>query len=168
MVDAGAGVGTDSGTHENTSAEEAGDNSDAQGWKAGTVSAAQPLFTWPNRTGVATMSFIAAIGKYVMVVGTPSHGLSMIRSFDTYFLESDAITGPFRLIDYWREFGPQAYFVGVPTAFASPSVETDPVDGTRYVEVTLSYSANFHPGGSPSPAGSGGGWDLRRARLVLS
>ena len=91
----------------------------------------------------------------------------MVGSFDTYFLEADTLTGPFKQIAYWRAFGPQAYFVGLPSAFHGDSVELQR-DGSKAVEVTLSYSANFRPTGWPSPIGSGGGWNLLRARLVVA
>ena len=34
--------------------------------------------------------------------------------FDTYFLEADAITGPYRMITYMPAFGPAAYFGNIP------------------------------------------------------
>eukprot|EP01052_Picozoa_sp_SAG31_P013705 SAG31_NODE_831_length_11669_cov_3.410026_8_plen_380_part_00 len=140
-------------------------SSNAAAWTKGDVAAAKPLFVWPNRTGVATMSYLQPLKKWLMVVGTPQHGNSMVGSFDTYFLESDTLTGPFRMVSYWQAFGPQAYFVGLPTAFAAKSLSTTAtvagddhkerpgagvVAGQQTLEVSLSYSANFHPAGPPN------------------
>jgi hypothetical protein len=78
---------------------------------------ARPLFVWPNRTGVVTMSWHPALSKYIMVVSTPTTGCSTVGNFDTYFLESDTMTGPWALVSYLASFGPEAYFVHVPGKF---------------------------------------------------
>jgi len=72
------------------------------------IADAKPLFVWPGRTGVVTLSWHPALAKYIMVVSTPSAGCSTVGTFDTYFLESDAMTGPFALISYLPAFGPEA------------------------------------------------------------
>ena len=84
-----------------------------------------------------------------------------------YFIESESLTGPFRLVSYWQAFGPQAYFVGLPSAFTAKEISVDENETTA-LEVTLSYSANFHPAGPNNPPGPTGGWNLRKARLVVA
>jgi len=82
------------------------------------VADAAPLFTWENKTGVVTLTYVSSLRRFVMVVGTPTNpsGVgSMEGTFDTYFLESTAITGPFRMVTYLKEFGPQAYFANIPS-----------------------------------------------------
>jgi len=37
------------------------------------LSSAAPLFTWGNRTGVVTMTYIPLLKKYIMVVITPTY-----------------------------------------------------------------------------------------------
>ena len=72
------------------------------------VGNAKPLFTWLNRTGVTTMTYVPAVQKYLMLVSTPSiDGGSTLGDFDSYILESSEITGPFRQVAYLRQFGPQ-------------------------------------------------------------
>lgn len=80
-------------------------------WSTDVVDAA-PLFTWENRTGVVTATYDPTLKKYLMVVSTTSWGDgSVLRHpngtqccggtigpFDTYILESDSITGPYRLV----------------------------------------------------------------------
>jgi hypothetical protein len=51
----------------------------------------------------------------------------------SYILESDAITGPWKLVTYMKDFGEQAYFLNFPSKFISPN-------GKR---LWLCYSANF-------------------------
>ena len=42
---------------------------------------AKPLFVWPGRTGVVTMSYHATIQKYILVVSTPTSGDSTVDAF---------------------------------------------------------------------------------------
>ena len=78
---------------------------------------AAPLFTWGNRTGVVTLSYHPLLSKYIMVIGTSTFSPSMVTQFDTYFLESDDLTGPWSYVTYLSEFGPEAYFVNIPSKF---------------------------------------------------
>jgi len=41
---------------------------DEEEWVRGNVSRAEPLFVWLNRTGCVTMTFVAALARYVVVV----------------------------------------------------------------------------------------------------
>lgn len=79
-----------------------------------------------------------------MVVNAPgpvpqTPGQAMGGPFDTYFLEADKITGPFRLITYWPAFGPAAYFANIVSRFTATAVTKDE-DGNDVVEAYLSYS----------------------------
>lgn len=89
------------------------------------VSDAQPLFVWPGKTGVVTMTYHPTILKYIMVISTPTSGCSTVGNFDTYFLESDAMSGPFYMVTYLSSFGPEAYFVHIPSKFMAANVSTD-------------------------------------------
>lgn len=129
-------------------------------WVRGEVAGARPLLSWPNRTGVTTMTFVPAIGRYIMCVSTPTFSPFTTRQFDTYLLEGEAITGPFRLITYMREFGPQAYFVNIPSKFAAPALDAD-----GSLRLFLGYSANFAFAGEARPPGGGYHWTLQEVRL---
>ena len=52
---------------------------------------------------------------------------------NTYILESDKITGGWKLVTYMKGFGEQAYFVNVPLRFISKDGKT----------MWLLYSGNF-------------------------
>ena len=56
--------------------------------------------------------------------------------FNTYLLESDQITGPWKLVTYMKHFGEQAYFVNIPSKFIAADGRT----------LWLCYSANFCAG----------------------
>lgn len=89
-------------------------------------------------------------------------GQNTISSFNTMMLESDTITGPWRLVTYLRDFGEQAYFVNIPSKFVSG-------DGSR---MWLCYAANFTNGVSthyqPDPPGSGYGMVLQEIEFLSS
>ncbi|CAF1077513.1 unnamed protein product [Rotaria sordida] len=57
------------------------------------IAKAQPLFTFPNKTGTVTVSYIPALEKCLMVISTASYpGIcSMVKEFDIYILESNYI-----------------------------------------------------------------------------
>jgi hypothetical protein len=59
-----------------------------------------------------------------------------VAKMNSYILESDHITGPWKLITYMKDFGEQAYFLNFPTKFISD-------DGKK---LWLCYSGNFARG----------------------
>eukprot|EP01084_Bolivina_argentea_P119227 211423_1 len=132
-------------------------------WSMGDVSKAKPLFTWLNRTGEVTMTYFNVLKKYIMCVSTPTYSPSTIKQFDTYFLESDNLIGPWKYIIYMNEFGPQAYFVNYPSKFLSMTIDND-----NNYEMYLSYSANWKYRNYSLPVGSGYHWSLQRSRFKLS
>jgi hypothetical protein len=58
---------------------------------------------------------------------------SMFTRMNTYLLEADTISGPWRLVTFMEKFGEQAYFVNFPSKFISTDGRT----------AWLCYSANF-------------------------
>ena len=71
--------------------------------------------------------------------------------------EANALTGPFRMVSYWQAFGPQAYFVALPSVFAARSLSTD-ANGTHHT-LALGDRASSLDSGSWSERAvfSGGG-----------
>ena len=72
-----------------------------------------------------------------------------------------AITGPWRLVTYMKDFGEQAYFVNFPSKFISPDGRT----------LWLCYSANFAKDWNKmkiesQPPGSRYGLVLQKVRLL--
>ena len=90
----------------------------------------KPLLDWNNNMGVATVTYDAPLKKYLMCV---TDGWPTCAKMHTYILEADAITGPWRLVTYMKDFGEQAYFVNIPSKFISADGRT----------LWLCYSANF-------------------------
>ncbi|CAF3869695.1 unnamed protein product, partial [Rotaria sp. Silwood1] len=110
------------------------------------VDKAQPLFTFPNKTGTVTASYIPALEKYLMVISTATYpGVSsMVEEFDVYILESNHIEGPWSLVEYLNKFGPEAYFPIIPTKFIGQTHDIKVLsDGSSLWPFYLGYSANF-------------------------
>ena len=140
-------------------------------WVKGNVRQAKPILTWHAHTGVTTMTWVPALKKFITCISTPSFTPYTTKQFDTYFLESDSMTGPFKLVHYMREFGPEAYFVNIPSSFMDRTpkltVGAGPSASVTAFNAFLSYSANFAFAGNSTPAGSGYHWVLQQFRFAL-
>ena len=124
-----------------------GHGADAK-WVAGDVSKATPLLEWTNHTGSTTMTYFAGIKKYIISICTASHYPVMDGGhFDTYFLESDSITGPWKYVTYMKSFGPQVYFANFVSKFTAKQANMT----SKTFESFLMYSANYDPGGARTP-----------------
>ena len=108
-------------------------------WVTGDVKQAEPLVEWTNHTGVVTMTYFPALKKYIMCISTASIYPMMTHQFDTYFLESDSITGPWSYVTYMSMFGPEAYFVHHPSKFSAKQANSS----AKVYDAFLMYSANF-------------------------
>lgn len=102
---------------------------DGSGW-TGDFSRIKPIAAWRDNMGCVTMTYNAPLKKYLMCV---TDGGTTGGYYNTYVLESDTITGPFKMVHYLHHFGEQAYFVNIPSKFIS-------ADGRM---LWLTYSANF-------------------------
>ena len=92
----------------------------------------KPLLEWNNNMGCVTMTYNKPLKKYLMCV---TDGGNTCAKMNTYILESSAITGPWKMVTYMKDFGEQAYFVNIPSKFISR-------DG---LTAWLWYSGNFAP-----------------------
>jgi hypothetical protein len=118
----------------------------------------KPLIDWNNKCGCVTMTYNAPLKKYLLCV---TDGWPTIHKFDTYILESDEITGPWKLVTYMASFGEQGYFVNIPSKFISSDGRT----------AWLCYSANFTSGTfgarlRSDPPGGRYGLCLQQLRLL--
>jgi hypothetical protein len=88
-------------------------------------------------------------------------GGNTVSRYHTYLLESDRITGPWRLISHLSNFGEQAYFVNIPSKFIGRDGRT----------LWLCYAGNFSSGWGgiifkSRPPGSRYGMCLQEVRLL--
>lgn len=93
----------------------------------------KPLLEWQNNMGCVTITYNAPLNKYLMAV---TDGRNTCAKMNTYILESDQLTGPWKLVTYMKDFGEQAYFVNFPSKFISK-------DGRK---LWMCYSGNFAVG----------------------
>lgn len=90
----------------------------------------KPLLEWNNNMGCVTITYNAPLKKYLMCV---TDGGNTCSRMNTYILESNKITGDWKLVSYMKDFGEQAYFVNIPSKFISTTGKT----------MWLLYSGNF-------------------------
>ncbi len=93
----------------------------------------KPLIEWNNNMGCVTATYVPQLKKYLMCI---TDGWPTVAKMDSYILEADELTGPWRMVTYMKDFGEQAYFLNFPTKFISDDGKT----------MWLCYSANFSPG----------------------
>jgi len=118
----------------------------------------KPIAAWRDHMGCVTMTYNAPLKKYLMCV---TDGMTTGRRFNTYILESDKITGPFKMVQYIKHFGEQGYFVNFPSKFISNNGKT----------LWLSYSGNFATDWDghrieKNPPSSSYAWCLHQVQLL--
>jgi hypothetical protein len=94
------------------------------------VAASAPIASWDGHAGSVAVTWFSGLSRFVMAV---TDGGAAIGPMSSYFLESDKLDGPWRLVSYLRHFGTQGYFLNFPSRFISD-------DGMR---AWLCYSANY-------------------------
>ena len=118
----------------------------------------KPLLEWNNNMGCVTITYNAPLKKYLMCV---TDGWPTVAKMNSYILESDKITGPWKLVTYMKEFGEQGYFLNFPSNFISKDWHT----------LWLCYSGNFSQGWNnirfkANPPGSRYGLVLQEVKLL--
>jgi len=118
----------------------------------------KPLLEWNNNMGCVTITYNAPLKKYLMCI---TDGGNTCSKMNTYILESDQITGTWKLVTYMKNFGEQAYFVNIPSKFISKDGKT----------AWLLYSGNFAPNWNgetimSNPPGSHYGLVLQKVELL--
>jgi hypothetical protein len=115
------------------------------------------MLTWRDSMGCVTMTYDPPLKKYLLCV---TNGRQTTMKYDSYILESDAVTGPWKLVTYMKDFGEEGYFLNFPSKFISSDGRT----------LWLCYSANFGSGQNhtqlvSSPPGSRYGMCLQEVQL---
>lgn len=108
--------------------------------------------------GCVTITYNSPLKKHLMCV---TDGWPTVAKMNSYILESDRITGPWKLVTYMKAFGEQGYFLNFPSKFISSDGRT----------LWLCYSANFSQGWNnvrfkSNPPGSRYGLVLQQVKLL--
>ena len=90
----------------------------------------QPIAEWNNNMGCVTMTYNAPLKKYIMCV---TDGQTTWSRYNSYILESESMTGPWKMVSYMKDFGEMAYFLNIPSKFISKDGKT----------MWLCYSTNW-------------------------
>lgn len=115
------------------------------------IANATPIAAWENHFNGATVVYNPGLNKFLMTCykgeySTPTPTTVHLEDDDTFILEADSLTGPWRMVMYWNSFGAQAYYANIPSKFISGDGKT----------AWLWYGANFELGVKPEdPFGSG-------------
>jgi len=136
----------------------AGFNSEGKPIWSKNFSEIKPLLVWDDHMGCTTITYNAPLHKYLMCI---VDGWPGVKNMNSYILEADELTGPYRLVTYMRDFGPQGYFLNFPSKFIRADGRT----------LYLSYSANFHKDyfanrAIANPLGSRYAWCLHEVKLL--
>ena len=127
------------------------------------LQAAQPLWVWKNMVSGASVVWNPGLNKFIMSVyhdGYTTNGVKTeFADFESYVLEADHLTGPYRLVHFFPSFGTQAYYPNIPSKFIS-------ADGR---DAWFWYGANFMPFDRASdPPGSGYRLCAQRIRFLTA
>ena len=95
----------------------------------------KPLLEWNNNMGCVTVTYNNILKKYLMCV---TDGGNTCAKMNTYVLESDSLTGEWKIISYMKNFGEQAYFVNIPSKF----IEQD--GSTMWLMYSGNYALNWN------------------------
>lgn len=117
------------------------------------------LLSWRNNMGCVTITYNPGLKRYLMCV---TDGGNTCSKMSTYILESEQITGPWKLVTYMKDFGEQAYFVNIPSKFISADGKT----------CWLLYSGNYATDWNgeqikENPPGSHYGMVFQKIELLL-
>jgi hypothetical protein len=93
----------------------------------------KPVFSWNNNCGIVTVTYNAPLKKYFMCITDGHRETTSRERYTSYIMEASQLTGPWKMVAYMPDFGPQAYFLNIPSKFISDDGET----------MWLCYSANY-------------------------
>jgi alpha-N-arabinofuranosidase len=99
------------------------------------VARAAPILEWKGHLGSESITYVPGLQKYLLTAARLKERENNLPYDVLTFWEADKITGPYRLVHYLRDWGPQAYFPILPSRFISS-------DGlTMWLCVSCNYSA---------------------------
>lgn len=107
------------------------------------VREAAPILDAPKKLGSESITYLPGLRKYLLMSARLEENEQNLPYNLLTFWESDAVTGPYRLVHALRDWGPQTYFPHVPAKFVSP-------DGTR---MWLVVSSNYSTSDQANPFG---------------
>ena len=108
-------------------------------WMKGGANA-KPIVDWPNHLGSESITYFPKMDKYILITCRLMEEEENLPYNVTIFWEADAITGPYKIVHYMKDWGAQTYFPNIPSQFIND-------DGTSaWLTVASNYSVqNINP-----------------------
>jgi hypothetical protein len=108
---------------------------------SGRVDDSRPILSWPNHLGSESITYMPGLKRYILLTARLRERENNLGYNVLVFWESPSLTGPYRMVHYLRDWGPQSYFPAIPAKFLSPDGKT----------AWLVCSANYRTAGEPNP-----------------
>ena len=115
----------------------------------------RPIVDATGYLGNVGLTYNAPLGKFFMTLSRVDP--TDRNSFDALILESDAIDGRYRVVQYLKGFAAVSYFLNIPSRFISSDGRT----------MWLSYSSNYHYKNNPQPTIGGSQYSLCLTEFAL-
>ncbi|MFB3902151.1 MAG: hypothetical protein ACE15E_01755 [Acidobacteriota bacterium] len=107
---------------------------------SGRVEDSRPILSWAKHLGSESITYIPGLKRYILMTARLQEREDNLSYNALVLWESARITGPYEMVHYLRNWGPQSYFPAIPARFISEDGKT----------AWLVCSANYR-GGEPNP-----------------
>ena len=84
------------------------------------ITKSKPILEWKEHVGSEGLTYIPGLQKYILMTARLKEQEENLPYNVLVFWESDNITGPYKMVHYLRDWGPQSYFPNIPAKFISP------------------------------------------------
>ena len=104
------------------------------------VENAKPILDWPNHLGSEGITYFPKLDKFILVTCRLMENEENLPYNVTIIWEADAITGPYKIVHYMKNWGAQTYFPNISSQFINE-------DGTSaWMTVASNYGVqNINP-----------------------
>lgn len=132
-------------------------------WSAD-VRDSQPILAWPRHLGSECATYVPGLDRYLLLTARLREREDNLSYNTLSVWESSEITGPYRLVTYLRDWGPQTYFPNVPAKFIAADGRrmwlcvASNYASTQATPPQCRYAMSLHefdlilPGDAPPPA----------------
>ena len=115
----------------------------------------KPIVDATGYLGNVGLTYNAVLGRYIMTLSRVDD--TDRNFFNTLILESDAIDGKYRVVQYLKGFASVSYFMNIPSPFISKDGRT----------MWLCYSSNYNYKNSPLPTIGGSQYSMCLTEITL-
>ena len=121
----------------------AGHAADGNAQWSNNVQESQPILEWKNHLGSESITYIPPLKKFLLMTARLKEAEENLPYNVLVFWEADRVTGPYRMVHYLRDWGPQTYFPNIPAKFIGEDGKT----------LWLCVSSNYSQKATPNPFG---------------